>query len=410
MHERTLKHLLLQTMGDTPVTFLAGARQTGKSTLVKLLQADLPDSSYRTFDDLNTLASATRDPLGFLHGLPNQAFLDEVQRVPELFLPLKASVDADRRAGRYVLTGSANVMVLPRVADSLAGRMEIHTLWPLAQSELEGVQPDFIDACFRGDPSTLRIAPLERDELRARALAGGYPEVLARSPGPGRERWFDGYLTTLIQRDLRDLADIEGTHLLPNLLRLVAGRAGSTVNLSDLALNLGISLMTVKRYLALFQTLYLMVALPPWFENVGKRLAKTPKLYFNDAALQAHLMGIDDAALMAQPLLAGPLLETFAVMELMKAAPWSQARPSLYCFRTSDGREVDVVLENRRRELVGVEVKASATIQPADFRGLRELQSLVGPRLKAGILLHAGREVLPFGPGLWAVPFQALWA
>jgi hypothetical protein len=241
-------------------------------------------------------------------------------------------------------------------------------------------------------------------------MTGGYPEVLQRSDAEGREHWFESYLTTLIKRDLRDLSDIEGTHLMPRLLGLVASRAGSTLNFSDLGLNLGISLMTVKRYLALLETLYLLVTLPPWFENLGKRLAKTPKLYCNDAALQAHLMGVERAALEAQPHLAGPVLETFAVMELMKTAPWSRCRPTLYHFRTSAGREVDVVLENRRQELVGVEVKASGTVQSSDFKGLRELQSLVGDRFKAGILLHAGKEPLPFGDRLWAMPFQALWS
>jgi hypothetical protein len=397
-------------MGDTPVAFLAGARQTGKSTLVQALQAARPGSAYRTFDDLNTLASATADPETFLADLPAQAFLDEVQRVPGLFLPIKAAVDRKRLPGRFILTGSANVMALPRVAESLAGRMEILTLWPLAQAEIQGTPPGFIDACFQGDPGQLRIAPLERADLLRAALAGGFPEVLERPPGEPRRRWFDSYLTALVQRDLRDLADIAGIHLLPRLLGTIAARAGSTLNMADLGRDFGISLMTVKRYLALLEALYLLVSLPPWFENLGKRLVRAPKLYLNDPALQAHLVGMDAEGLAAGPGSVGPALETFAVMELMKSAPWSKARPDLYHFRTSAGREVDVVLENRRRDLVGVEVKAAASVQAADFKGLRELQGLVGDRLKAGILLHTGREALPFGPRLWALPFQALWS
>ena len=397
-------------MADTPVIFLAGARQTGKSTLARSLQGNLPASSYQTFDDLNVLASATEDPVGFLDRLPGQAFLDEVQRVPGLFLPIKAAIDRDRRPGRFILTGSANVMALPRVADSLAGRMEVLTLWPLAQAELQGELPGFIDACFQGDPTRLRLGSLDRGELWERALAGGYPEALERSQAEDRERWFEQYLSTLIKRDLRELADLKGIHLVPRLLGTLAARAGSTLNLSDIGLNLGVSLMTVKRYLALLEMMFLVVRLPPWHENVGKRLAKTPKIYFNDAGVQAHLMGIDGEGLARQPHLGGPVLETFTVMELLKAAPWSRSRPVLHHFRTSAGREVDVVLENRRRDLVGVEVKASATVQASDFTGLRELQALTGTRFRAGILLHAGRELLPFGAGLWAVPFQALWA
>jgi len=397
-------------MADTPVTFLAGARQTGKSTLVQALQAELPGSSYRSFDDLNSLASAIDDPVGFLGQLPPKAFLDEVQRAPGLFLPIKATVDQDRRPGRFVLTGSANIMLLPRIADSLAGRMEILTLWPLAQAELEGSPPGFIDACFEGDPGRLRIGSADRGEILERALAGGYPEALDRAGPEARGRWFENYLATLVRRDLRDLSDLEGIHLVPRLLGLLAARAGSTLNMSDLGLNLGVSLMTIKRYLALLETMFLVVSLPPWFENLGKRLSKTPKLFFNDPGIQAHLVGIDLDGVARQPHLGGPVLETFVAMELTRTAPWSRSRPTLHHFRTSAGREVDVVLENRRRDLIGVEVKAAATVQASDFKGLKELQSLAKDRFKAGILLHAGREVLPFGPGLWAVPFQALWA
>lgn len=397
-------------MGASPVTFLAGARQTGKSTLVKMVQDGLPSSSYATFDDLNTLASATGDPIGFLDQLPAQAFLDEVQRVPDLFLPIKAAVDRDRRPGRFVLTGSANILLLPKIADSLAGRMEILTLWPLSQSEIRNVEPAFIDACFQSDPSRLRFEPLERRDLWARVLAGGYPEILDRPDAESRDLWFESYLGALIQRDLRSLSDIEGIHRLPRLLRLLAARAGSTLNMTDLAASLGIAIPTVKRYLTLLETLYLTVPLAPWFENLGKRLVRAPKIYFNDAALQAHLLGIEASTLETRPQEGGPVLETFAMMELVKSAPWSQTRPALHFFRTSAGMEVDLVLENRRRDLVAVEIKASSTVQASDFKGLRELQSMVGDRLKAGVLLHMGKEILPFGSGFWAMPIQALWA
>jgi predicted AAA+ superfamily ATPase len=410
MQPRMLAPEVRNALADTPVTFLAGARQAGKSTLALALQADVVGSGYRTFDDLNTLSAASADPAGFLEQLPERAFLDEVQRAPGLFLPIKAAVDRDRRPGRFLLTGSANIMLLPKVADSLAGRMEILTLWPMAQAELQGEVPGFIDACFAGNPASLRLGQLERGELWRRALAGGYPEALERAPGEARERWFDSYLTTLVQRDMRDLSDLEYIHRLPQLLRLLATRAGSTLNLADQSRDLGFSVMTLKRYLALLETLYLVVTLTPWFENVGKRLVKAPKLYFNDPALQAHLLGLSADGLESAPKAGGAVLETFTVMELMKTAPWSRTRPALHHFRTSDGSEVDVVLESRGRDLVAVEVKASATVQASDFRGIRTLQSLVGDRLKAGVLLYSGRDPLPFGPGLWALPFQALWA
>ena len=410
MLTRMLQDKLREAMGDAPVVFVAGSRQTGKSTLVQGVQASLPNAVYQTMDDLNTLASARRDPKGFVEALPFQAFLDEVQRAPELFLPIKAAVDKDRRPGRFVLTGSANVLALPRVSDSLAGRMEILTLWPLAQAEIEGTHPRFVDACFAGEASRPPRLGVSRTPLFSRVFAGGYPEALTRATAAARARWFDGYLTTLVQRDVKDLAEIEGVIQIPRLLATLAARAGSPLNFADMARSLGMNQVTVKRYLALFSALFLAVTLPPWSDNLGKRLAKTAKIYLNDAGLLAHLLGVDVEGLERQPVVKGALVENFVVMELMKLASCSEARPSLFHFRTSVGQEVDVVMENRRRDLVGVEIKAAATIADADFRGLRGFAALVGKRLRAGILLYAGRETLPFGDRMWAVPIEALWA
>lgn len=410
MYPRVLASNLSAALEDTPVVFLAGARQTGKSTLVQAyLGNKASDVVFRTFDDLGTLGAAKADPEGFIASLGERAVLDEIQRAPELLLPIKASVDRHRIPGRFVLTGSANVLTLPKVAESLAGRMEILTLWPLAQSELDGVTSGFVDACFRGDPQRLTVAKLERRNLLERVLTGGYPEVVARKSHKARMRWFEAYLTTLIQRDLRDLSAIEGMAALPRLLQSVALRVGSPLNLADLGRTLGLNQVTLKRYLTLFEHLYLVKQLPPWFENLGKRLAKTPKLYFNDAGLLGYLLDLDPEAIDRHPTPFGPLIENFVVMELTKLVAWSRIRPSLYHMRTSAGLEVDIVMENRRRELVGLEVKAAMTLSEADFKGLRALQETVGERLRCGVVLYGGREILPFGKGLWAMPIQALW-
>ncbi|MCX6547043.1 MAG: ATP-binding protein [Acidobacteria bacterium] len=405
MHPRNLLPALETALTDTPVVFLAGARQTGKSTLVQGLGRG---SDYRTFDDLSVLAAAQADPVGFIDSLGPTAILDEIQRIPDLLLPIKASVDRDRRPGRFILTGSANVLALPKVAESLAGRMEVLTLWPLAQSERAAVRPHFVDACFTGHPEELRISSMEHNDLLERISAGGYPEAVARSTTEARTRWFNAYLQTLIQRDVRDLAAIEGLAQLPRLLSMVAARTGSPMNVADLGRTLGLSQVTLRRYLILFETLFLLVQLPPWYENLGKRLAKTPKVYLNDSGLLLHLLGADPEGLRHSPAL-GPIVESFAVMELIKTASWSRAQPSLFHLRTSTGTEVDVVLEDRSRRLVGIEVKASQTVGASDFNGLRMMKALVGDRFCCGVVLYSGKEVLPFGPGLWALPLQALW-
>lgn len=406
MYPRNLATAMDRALGDTPVVFLAGARQTGKSTLVRNLG---PEADYRTLDDLGVLAAAQADPEGFIGALGSRTILDEVQRAPSLLLPIKASVDRDRHPGRFILTGSANVLALPKVADSLAGRMEVLTLWPLAQAELDSLRPGFVDACFSGHPDRLRVSGTSRGELFRRIATGGYPEAAARKTSGDRSRWFEAYLHTLIQRDVRDLAAIEGLAQLPRLLQTVAARSGSPLNVADLGRTLGLGQVTLRRYLTLFQTLFLLVELPPWFENLGKRLAKTPKVYLNDAGLLCHLLGADAEALQDSPA-RGAMIETFAVMELVKSAPWSETRPDLFHVRTSAGQEVDVVLEDRRRRLVGIEVKASSTVGAADFKGLRMFQELTGSRFACGVVLYTGREILPFGPGLWALPLQALWA
>lgn len=410
MYSRILAANLSAALEDTPVVFLAGARQTGKSTLVQAhLGSEANGTVFRTFDDLGTLNAAKSDPEGFIASLGERAVLDEIQRAPELLLPIKASVDRLRIPGRFVLTGSANVLTLPKVSESLAGRMEILTLWPLAQSELEGVPSGFVDACFQGAPQHLQVPKLERRDLMARVLTGGYPEAVARKSHKARMRWFEAYLTTLIQRDLRDLSAIEGMAALPRLLQSLALRVGSPLNLADLGRTLGLNQVTLKRYVTLFETLYLVRQLPPWFENLGKRLAKTPKLYFNDAGLLGYLLDLDPEGIESHPTSFGPLVENFVVMELTKLVAWSQVRPSLFHMRTSAGLEVDIVMENRRRELVGIEVKAAMTLSDSDFKGLRALREAVGDRLRCGVVLYGGRETLPFGKGLWAMPIQALW-
>jgi predicted AAA+ superfamily ATPase len=361
-------------------------------------------------DDLGTLALARADPQGFVEGLGERAVLDEIQRAPELLLPIKRAIDLGRRAGRFILTGSANVLALPRAAESLAGRMEVLTLWPLAQCELGSGTSGFLDACFQGHPEAVAPPPADRASLLHAAARGGYPEVAARASGESRSRWFDAYLSTLLQRDLRDLAAVERLAEVPRLLEAVAARTGGTLNVADLSRTVGMAQVTLHRYLALLEALYLVFRLPAWSANLGKRLVRAPKLHLADPGLLVHLLGLDADELAARPSAAGPALEAFVAAELLRLAPHAAARPRLYHLRTAAGLEVDVVLEARGGDLVGVEVKAGAAPGPEDFRGLRFLEEAVGPRLRCGVVLHAGRESVPFGPRLWALPISALWA
>jgi uncharacterized protein len=354
------------------------------------------------------LAAARGDAAGFLADFAQPLVLDEVQRAPDLLLAIKAAVDRQRTPGRFLLTGSANVLLLPRVAESLAGRMEIVPLWPFSQGEIEGGGEGFIDAAFSGAPPALGRSS-SSTQLADRVLRGGYPEAVPLASAERRRAWFDAYVTTILQRDVRDLARIEGLTELPRLLALLAARPMAQLNFADLARGTGLPQSTLKRYFALLETVFLVRLLPPWYASIGKRLVKTPKVLLTDTGLAAHLMGIDSARLAQDRTLLGGLLESFVAMELVKHAGWSADPPALYHFRTHEGDEVDLVLERRDGALVGIEVKSAATVSAADFKGLHRLAAIAGRRLRRGIVLYTGGETVPFGAGLFALPVEALW-
>ncbi len=399
---------LRKALADRPVVLVHGARQTGKTTLVRALAGAEHPARYVTFDALTALSAARDDPAGFLAGIEGPVVLDEVQRVPDLFVAIKATVDRKRAPGRFLLTGSANVLLVPRLSESLAGRMEIVPLWPFSQGEIEGVVEGFIDAAFAEAPPALGAAA-GGVALARRVLRGGFPEAVSIGSADRRSAWFEAYLTTILGRDVRDLANIERLTELPRLLSLIAARPMALLNYAELGRSAGLAQSTLKRYFALLEAVFLVRTLRPWHANIGKRMVKTPKLLLCDTGLAAHLMGIDDARLAQHRTLFGGLLESFVAMEITKQTGWSAAAPARYHFRTHEGDEVDLVLERRSGALVGIEVKSATTVTGADFKGLRALAHAAGRRFHRGVVLYTGTEVVPFGPRLHAVPVEALW-
>ncbi len=413
MIERHLTSALPAALADTPVVLLNGARQSGKSTLVRSAALRQWGGRYLSLDDATLFAAAKRDPAGFLAGLSGSLVLDEIQRVPELFPAIKVEVDRDRRAGRFLLTGSANVLLLPRLAESLADRMEVLTLWPFTQGELAGHQEHLVDQLF-GD-SQPELPPLDpqggdaRPAIIRRVLAGGYPEVQTRANPARRKAWFGSYLTTLMQKEVRDLSVIEDLATLPRLLSLLAARAGSLLNQAELARSLGLPQTTLKRYLPLLQATFLVQPLPAWSGNLGKRLIQAPKMFLADTGLLAHLLGLTPERLAEDAGAFGPVLENFVMMELRKQAAWSRCQPQFFHWRTANNQEVDLVLEDAAGRLVGIEVKASATLGGRDWNGLKALAEAAGKRFHRGVILYTGSEVVPFGARLHALPVAALW-
>lgn len=412
MHPRHIAPLLIDALSDTPVVLVNGARQSGKSTLAQAqtTSAGAP-RRYLTLDDAVVFNAAKSDPAGFINGLQGAVTLDEVQRVPELFLAIKAAVDRQRLPGRFLLTGSADVLLLPGIADSLAGRMEVLSLWPLSSAEMaDSPSLNRADALFLGDWSALAVPPCERGEFMGRLLAGGFPDAAARTSPRRREAWFDSYVQAILQRDVRDLANLEQLTEIPNLLHLVATRSGTLLNFAELSRTAAIAQSTLKRYFALLEMLFLVVRLPSWERNPGKRLVKAPKVFLPDSGLLNHFMAATPESLAAKPGLPGGVVETFVLTELLKHVAFSAQRLSLWHYRTQTNIEVDFVLENRLGQITGIEVKSSATVDGKDFKGLRHLQETEPAIFQHGIVLYCGREVVPFGANLWAVPLSVWWA
>lgn len=407
LYPRFARTRLHEALADTPVVLVHGPRQCGKTTLARLV-GDAAGYTYITFDDDVQLAAARSDPVGFVADLPDRVVLDEVQRAPELFLALKSVVDRQRTPGRFILTGSTNVLLVPRLADSLAGRLEILRLHPLAQCEIVGASPHFLDTLFARGFKNRHYGRLG-SELAERMVAGGYPAALARASQRRRMAWYRDYVETLAQRDVRDLARISSLDVLPRLLQLAAAQTARLVNVAEMASPFQLSRLTIRDYVTLLERVFLLEHLPPWHSNRMSRLIKTPKLHMGDTGVGAALLGLDGVALAKDRSLLGQLLETFVFQELRRQASWNESPIAFHHFRDKDGAEVDIVLERAVNELAGIEVKATATVTQADFRGLKKLQAAAGERFVAGIVLYDGESSAGFGQGLFAVPIRALW-
>lgn len=406
-YPRFAEERLLEMLLDTPVVLIHGPRQSGKTTMAQKLGAER-EYAYFSFDDDVVLSAAQTDPVGFVADLPGRVILDEVQRAPELFTSLKTAVDRHRAPGRFILTGSANVLLVPRLADSLAGRMEILRLHPLAQCELLGNKPEFLHALFTGSFS-LRSSDRLGPKLAEHIVAGGYPAALARNQPHRRTAWYQAYVETQVQRDVRDLARIASLETLPRLLTVAAGQTARLFNASDLAAPFQRSRPTIRDYLTLLERVFLLDLLPPWHSNRLSRLIKTPKLHLGDTGLACALLGLNAESLHSDRPTLGQLLETFVFQELRRQASWHQDSFAFHHFRDKDGAEVDIVLERDAHAIAGVEVKASATVTPADFRGLRKLATAAGKRFTTGVVLYDGEATVGFGHGLYAVPVRRLW-
>ena len=390
---------------DTPIVMVSGPRQCGKTTLVREFVAG--DRAYLTLDDDTVLEAARGDPAGLVRGL-DRAIIDEVQRVPDLLRAIKRSIDNDRRPGRFLLTGSADVLTLPKVSESLAGRMEIVDLLPLSRAEIQGIKPTFLEKAFAGRLAKPPETMIGDDLVRA-VLVGGYPEMLRREDAKRRQAWARDYVKAIMQRDVRDVAEVEKLDHLPRLLRVLAHHSGQLTNFARIGGQLGLDDKTTSKYVAVLEQLFLVRRVEPWFSNRLKRLVKTPKLHFLDSGLLAAMQGATAARIAKDRSVLGSILETFVFSEVMKQVAWLDETCALHHYRDKDQDEIDLVVENDSGALVGIEVKAAATVNSADFKGLRKLAGACEDDFRLGVVFYDGGNTVPFGDHMFAAPISCLW-
>ena len=406
LYPRFVEPRLLDALADSPAVLIHGPRQCGKTTLARIVGASR-GYRYVTFDDDVVRGAAEEDPLGFAAALPARVILDEVQRAPSLFTALKMEIDRRRVPGRFLLTGSTHVLLVPKLSESLAGRLQTLRLHPLAQCELEQRDSGFLDALFAAEFAIEHTARMG-DRLPARIVAGGYPAALTRPPGRRRANWYNDHVNALVQHDVRDLASIRKLDILPRLLAAAASQTARMANASDLAAPFEVSRPTIRDYTTLLERVFLVERVPAWHSNRLSRLIKRPKLHLCDTGIASSLLGLDGPALAYDRTLLGQLLETFVFQELRRQASWNDARMSFHHFRNKDGAEVDIVIERGVIGVAGVEVKASGTVGTGDFRGLRKHREALRERFAAGVVLYDGEATVPFGDRLFAVPLRGL--
>lgn len=405
---RKILSKIQKALKDTPVIFISGPRQAGKTTLVKYISENIHPAKYLNFDDATILAAAKTNPEGFLEVYKDNLILDEVQRVPEIFLVIKKIVDNNRKPGKFILTGSANIFLLPKISESLVGRMEIIKLFPISLSEISESKDNFIEKVI-SDNFSIKSSGGPKNDLIEKILSGGFPEVISRKDKDRQNAWFNSYITTLIERDVRDITNIERLTDLPRLLKILASRVGTLLNFAEISRSASIPQTTLKRYITLFEALFLIYFVPTWSGNISKRAIKTPKLYFLDTGIAAYLIGFKRDKVLVDAPLWGKLLENFILTELLKQLSWSKIEGNIFYYRTASAQEIDFIIERRDGKLIAIEVKSNNKVDKEDFKHIVSFSEDVKKKFLRGIVFYTGEEFVSFGNGLYAVPISYLW-
>ena len=409
--DRNITQELEQSIETRPLTYLNGGRQVGKSTLC----SHLPDNIKRnhiTFDSPLVLATAKSQPAAFVDSLPNDILniIDEVQFAPEIFPYLKMKIDSNRLNGndkqKFLLTGSANLMAMPKLSEALVGRMSVLTLYPFSASEYYNFNKSLTERLFDEE---LRLSSFEDFNIVEVLKNSTYPEI-ATDTKIDRIKWFDSYLTTILNRDIKSLSDLKNPEIMVALLSLLSTRTGGLLNNTEVAKELGVDYRTYEKMFAFALNSFLVFNVKPWARpnKLSKRFVKSPKLYFTDCNFLSYIMKRDiDEVYENDKKAFGHVFENFVATELLKSAKLNNLELSHY--RTQSGKEADFVLENAQGDVVGIEVKSAKDIDKKAYSGLLELKELCGDKFKKGIILYTGNDIVPLSEKIWAVPVCYFW-
>ncbi|MDD3500229.1 ATP-binding protein [Sulfurovum sp.] len=406
MFKRSAQTILQEALRISPCVLLSGARQVGKSTLCLSL-----DQEYRVFDNLTQREAAHNDPVGYIASLPKPITLDEIQKVPEVLEGIKIAVDKERKNGTFLLTGSANVLEMKKAKDTLAGRIIEIPMWPLSQKEIHHKPDDnLIDRLFKNGVGGLRCDRKPLGEISAAIVGGGYPEILKIDSPRGRSLWYNGYISTYIERDIRDVGELRDISAFIRFYNIIAPRSCGLLNKSDLASDANLSEPTVNNYLSMLEMIYQVSLLGAYSSNVSKRFIKSPKMYLTDSGLFCHLLGITSAEELNASSHKGEVVETFVYSELLKHISYAQTAVQIYHYRTNDKKEIDFILQ-KGDMLFAIEVKSSQSIKKEAFKHIIDFQNKSKQQV-VGIVIYGGDEIVSFGDAQYqryAVPLTVFF-